>query len=100
MAIEHVVLMKFSSDTPEARLQEIYDVFPKLIGAIPGVETASLGANIRLSSSEYTHIAVVRVADRQALEAFGPHENHVAMGAMLSGIMLKALILDYETEHP
>jgi len=97
MTIHHLVCLSFDRLPEGEEFTALRARFKELIGGIPGVESANIGVNIRPDSrGQYNLAASIRFRDRAALEAFGPHPNHVASGAMMSAYGLKAVSLDFE----
>lgn len=91
--------MKLRQELPGAQLATLYREYETSFGQIPGVVGASMGANFRPTSSEFTHALVIRFADRKALEGFMTHPEHVAAGRRMQAVFSDFLILDYESER-
>jgi hypothetical protein len=97
MAVQRLVCMETLEEPDPAEIDALYARFRALIGEIPGVESVRIGRNFRPDSGRYAHGAVIRFADKAALAAFGPHPNHVAVGAFLRPLMKSVLAVDFET---
>ena len=99
MAIEHLVCMKLSKALPEQELQALYRECEAHFDKIPGVVSASMGANFYAVSSQFTHALAIRFASRKAFEEFMTHPQHIAASGRLQPLFSDFLILDYETER-
>ena len=100
MAIEHLVCMKLRHPVPEEQLQRLYRECEASFGKIPGILTASIGANWHAEPSGFSHAIVIRFEDRSKLDLFMSHPDHLAAGRLLQAVFAEFLILDYETERP
>jgi len=97
MTIHHLVCLSLDRLPEGEDLAALRAEFKQLIGDIPGVESVNIGPNFRPDSlGQFNLAAVIRFRDRNALEGFGPHPNHLASGVMMRAYGLKAVILDFE----
>jgi hypothetical protein len=99
VAVHHLVIMKLRQELPGPQLATLYRECEADFAKIPGVLSASMGANFRPSSSEFTHALVIRFADRNALEGFMIHPRHIATGRRMQTLFSDFLIFDYESER-
>ncbi len=82
----HVVCFKYKAGTTDAQKREHIARLRGLAG-LPGVVDLNAGADIVRSPRSYDTALVVTFADRAALEAYQPHQQHVPVarfGADLS----------------
>jgi len=72
----HIVLFQWkpeaSADSIEQALQALRDLKDK----IPGILDLSCGANFTDRGKNFTHALLLRLANRAALDAYGPHPEH------------------------
>ena len=96
MAVLHIALFEFKKNVEPDQRKAIHQDFCKLISQIDGVESVEIGEPFQNMNSKYTDVALVRMRDRAALEAYGPHENHQAVGKLLTPHIEDAAIIDVE----
>lgn len=77
--IEHVVLFKLKDSSPDDQKLEMLKALLKLKDQIPGILEVSAGVNFSQRAQGYTHGFTVRFTDREALERYLTHPNHVAV---------------------
>lgn len=84
MAVEHMVWIKFHEGVSGARIDEHMAGLLGLKGKIPGVIDVKVGANFTDRAKGFTHGLMVKLSDRAALAAYGPHPAHQAVAKPLS----------------
>ena len=94
MPVEHVVLLKAAPGSDPAGIAAIAPRWRELILAIPGVQSAHIGALVSPDPKGYTHMVHIRLASPEAVAAFGPHPNHLATMPLLEGKVSELLIAD------
>ena len=95
--IMHIVLFRWTDEaTPEAierTVQELVNLGSK----VPGILDISCGENFSDRAQGFTHGLVIRLANRAALEQYGPHPEHQrVVNEHISPIRADVLALDYE----
>ena len=95
--IMHIVLFKWIDEaTPEAIQQAVHALLD-LKNKVPGILEISCGANFSDRGQGFTHGLVVRLTDRAALDAYGPHPAHQKVVVKhINPIRADVLVLDYE----
>jgi hypothetical protein len=96
MAILHVVFLALKDGMESEERKRVHREFKAAIRQVPGVESVEFGQNFRPTESQFTDVAVVRLIDRDALAAYGPHEKHQEAGRLLGPYMKDVLALDLE----
>lgn len=99
MPVKHIVLMKFKADTPAEALEKASANLLALKGKVPGILDVTFGATFTHDRSQgYTHALVVDLADKAALETYGPHPEHQAVVAadLKPNFEGPPLAMDYE----
>ena len=98
-AVKHVVVFKYKPEATPAQIQQVTDAFRALATKIPGITGFEDGVN---NSPEglnqgFTHVYVLTFTDAAARDAYLPHPDHKAFGALLgkSGIFAGAFVVDY-----
>lgn len=95
--IEHIVLFRWKlSATPE-QIQQAMTALKNLKPKINGILDLSCGENFSDRSKGFTHGLVVRLKDRQTLNAYFPHPEHqVVVELYIKPILDDILSVDYE----
>ena len=95
--IMHIVLFKWTEEaTPEA-IQAAVQALRDLKDRVPGILEISCGPNFSDRGKGFTHGLVVRLMDRAALDAYGPHPDHQrVVHNHISPIRADVLAVDYE----
>jgi hypothetical protein len=99
MAVEHIVLMKLREPKPEQEVSDLLRTCEAHFDKIPGIISSSLGTNFKPIPEGYTHAILVRLKDKQALDGYLPHPEHLAAGKLLQSIFTDFVSLDYETDR-
>lgn len=95
--IEHIVLIKFSSNTTQEQKKELIRRTLLLKEKIPGIIDIQQGFNFSERSQGYEVGLTVRFQDRDALENYGPHPAHQEIVTYLKEIGLEdSIIVDFE----
>lgn len=95
--VEHLVLFRWTAEAPAEAIAQVMDELRALRGQIPGVRDLTCGENFSPRSQGFTHALVVRLEDRAALEAYGPHPAHQrVVQEFINPIRADVLALDYE----
>ncbi|MBX7165621.1 MAG: Dabb family protein [Pirellulales bacterium] len=100
--IKHAVFMRLKSDTPPAKIEQMFAVLRGLQAQIPGIEDFSGGAGCSVEGLErgHTHAFVITFADLAARDRYLPHPAHeVAKAAiieLLDGGIDGVTVMDWE----
>ncbi len=94
--VVHMVLGKPREGLGEAEQGELTGWFDSL-RSIPGVMELTWGLDFSGRGDGYTFGAVVHFADREALQRYLTHPDHLLVVNVLNRVMVKRLVLDYET---
>ncbi|MCB0089707.1 MAG: Dabb family protein [Caldilineaceae bacterium] len=95
--LRHVVLFKFKDDTTPAQVQAIEDAFRALPGKIDAIRSFEWGTDVSVEGKAdgYTHCFFVTFGDEAGRDAYLPHPDHRAFGALLRPHLDKVLVFDY-----
>ena len=96
MSVFHIVLIKWKPETSEEQIADQMAGMNALSGKIPGVERLHTGVNFSNRAKGYTHALVAQLADRAALEGYGPHPAHQALIPPFLAIAEDILAFDFE----
>ncbi|MED4228397.1 Dabb family protein [Neobacillus cucumis] len=95
--IEHIVLLKFSTNTTEEQKQELIRRTLLLKNVIPGIVDIQQGYNFSNRSQGFEIGLTVRFEDKASLEYYGPHPEHQAVFSYLKEIgLVDSIIVDFE----
>jgi hypothetical protein len=97
--LRHVVLFKFRDGTPEGQIREIEAAFSQLPEKISQIRNFEWGLN---NSPEglnkgFTHCFFLSFASEEDRDAYLPHPDHKAFGALLGPWLEDVLVVDYWT---
>jgi hypothetical protein len=97
VAIRHLVLLRFTDDTPAAERAGIEAAFAALPPQIDGIIGFEWGTNVSPEglAKGFTHAFTVTFADAAARDAYLPHPAHMAFVARLKRWLADVLVLDY-----
>ena len=96
MAIEHLVLIEQNDGVTEAQAQEVMDGIAALKDQVPGILDVKIGNNFSDRAPHISHAAVVPLADKDALAAYGPHPAHQELLKILMPMAKNITIADIE----
>lgn len=93
----HIVLFKFKDDAPRAEIEKVEKAFAALKKSISQIQEFEWGTNVSPEGKAdgFTHCFFVTFRNKADLEAYLPHPEHKKFGAMLKGLLDKALVVDY-----
>ncbi|MCO5724043.1 Dabb family protein [Robiginitalea marina] len=97
--LRHVVLFKFRDGTPQEKIREIEGAFSQLPEKIAHIRSFEWGLN---NSPEglnkgFTHCFFLTFASEEDRDAYLPHPDHKAFGALLGPWLEDVLVVDYWT---
>ena len=97
--LRHVVFFSFKEGTSEGEIQTVVDAFRDLQNKIPGIESFEWGVN---SSPEginkgLTHAFTLTFLSNEDRDAYLPHPDHKAFGAVLGPFLEDVMVVDYWT---
>jgi len=94
--VEHIVLIKLKDGVTAAQKQELIRALRGMKGRIPGMIDLSAGETFTDRHKGYTVGLVVRLADKAALERYGPHPVHVPVKELVGQLADDVIAVDYE----
>jgi hypothetical protein len=95
--IVHILLGKERAGLTDDERQELREAISRLRD-VPGVQQFSAGPNFSERSQGYQQAAVMYFSDRDALDGYLKHEQHLAVVDILNRLLPERLIADYEAE--
>ncbi|HEY8417031.1 MAG TPA: Dabb family protein [Limnochordales bacterium] len=94
--VEHIVLFKLKPGTTEVEKQTLLEKLRGLEGKIEGIVSLSAGETFTDRHKGYTIGLVVRLADREALERYGPHPEHLPVKEYVAQVCEDVIAVDYD----
>ena len=95
--LRHVVLFQFKDGTPDAKVRAIEDAFRALPARIEAMRDFEWGTDVSVEGKAdgFTHCFFVTFASAADRDAYLPHPDHTAFGALLRPHLEKVLVVDY-----
>lgn len=97
--VRHVVVFKYKPEATEAQIAEVTTAFRALKEKIPGILAFEHGINNSPEGHNkgFTHVYLLTFEDAAARDAYLPHPEHEAFGALLGrlGILEDVFVVDY-----
>ena len=94
--IKHIVMFKLK-DRNKENIQKIVDELKTLEGNIDVLRSAEIGVNFTESERSYDIVLTTEFDDRNALNAYGPHPNHLPVVEIVRSLCSGSVVVDYET---
>jgi Stress responsive A/B Barrel Domain len=95
--LTHIVIWKYRSEVEQAVREEHVARLRKLSSMIPEVESLSVGFDVLQLPRSYDTGIVVLFRDREALEAYTVHPEHVAVATLGRSISEHIASVDFES---
>ena len=83
MAVQHMVWIKFNDTVKPDRQREHLAGLRSLKDRVPGIQALALGENFTNRARGFTHGLLVTLPDRQALQTYLDHPEHLAVAKPL-----------------
>lgn len=95
--LRHVVLFQFKERTPQEKVREIEDAFRALPSKINVIQDFEWGTDVSVEglADGFTHCFFVTFGSEADRDAYLPHPDHTAFGALLRPHLEKVLVVDY-----
>ena len=94
--IKHIVMFKLK-DRNKENIEKIVDALKTLEGNIDVLRSAEIGVNFTESERSYDIVLTTKFDDRNALNAYGTHPNHLPVVETVRSLCSGAVVVDYET---
>jgi hypothetical protein len=98
--IEHVVLIKPLTGVAEADVAALRAGLARMRGLIPGIVDFVYGDNISSEGKDlgFTQGFIITFQDRNALDGYLPHPEHLAVVPLVRAVAADVLVFDVERE--
>lgn len=94
--IDHLVLFAVKEDASAADVEDLLSSLKALKEKIPGVVDFSVGEDFSGRAGDYTHAFFARFEDRDGLQEYLGHPEHLAVVEKLDAHTSGRLVADYE----
>lgn len=94
--VEHIVLFKMKPESTTEQKAELIRRLRDLAGKIEGIVSLSAGESFTDRHKGYKVGLVVRFVDKDALDRYGPHPEHVPVKEYVARVCEDVIAVDYE----
>ena len=94
--IKHIVMFKLKNKNKE-NIEKIVGALKTLEGNIDVLRSAEVGVNFTKSERSYDIVLTTEFDDLNALNAYGPHPNHLPVVETVRSLCSGSVVVDYET---
>ena len=94
--IKHIVMFKLKNKNKE-NIEKIVGALKTLEGNIDVLRSAEIGINFSESKRSYDIVLTAKFDDRNALNAYGTHPNHLPVVETVRSLCSGSVVVDYET---
>jgi hypothetical protein len=94
--IVHIALFAFKGDQSPAAISEALLAVRNMKDKVPGLIEVRCGENFSRWNEGFTHAVIVLAKDRDALERYRSHPDHVAVGKQIDAMEIKSIGFDFE----
>ena len=94
--IKHVVMFKLK-DRNKKNIDKIVNALKTLEGNIDVLRSTEIGVNFTESERSYDIVLLTEFDNRNALNAYGPHPNHIPVVEIVRSLCSGSVVVDYET---
>ena len=94
--IKHIVMFKLKNKNKE-NIEQIVGALKTLEGNIDVLRSAEVGINFAESERSYDIVLTTEFDDRNALNVYGTHPNHLPVVETVRSLCLGSVVVDYET---
>lgn len=94
--VDHLVLFAVEEDTSPEDLEDLLSSIRALEDGVGSVVDLSVGEDFSGRSGEYTHALFVRFEDRDGLQEYMEHPDHLAVVEKLGERTTGRIVVDYE----
>lgn len=94
--IEHIVLFEMKPGIDAQKEEELIQRLLALKDKIPGIVDITAGKDFSGRGGAYSIGLVVRMKDRETLQAYGPHPAHQEVVRFVEEVCASRVVIDYE----
>ena len=94
--IKHIVMFKLKERNDE-NIAKVVNSLKTLEGNIDFLRSVEVGVNFTESERNYDIALTTEFDDRNALNAYGPHPQHLPVVEIVRSLCSSSVVVDYET---
>ncbi|MDB4978922.1 MAG: Stress responsive alpha-beta barrel domain protein [Candidatus Peribacteria bacterium] len=94
--ITHIALFAWKEGVSDGQIAKALDDVRALKEKVPGLHDIRCGKNFSRWAEGYTHAVVVSAQDKDSLEAYRNHPDHVIVAKLIESMESKSLGVDFE----
>lgn len=95
--IDHLVLFTARDDASKEDLEDLLSSLRDLKNKVPGVVELTAGENFSERAGHFTHGLFARFEDREGLQGYLKHPDHLAVVERLDRLTTGRIVVDYES---
>ncbi len=95
--IDHLVLFTVNDDASPEDIEDLLSTLRGLKDSVPGVVDLSVGEDFSGRGGGYTHGLFARFENREDLQGYLKHPEHVAGVEKLDALTAGRVVVDYES---
>ncbi len=95
--VKHIVMFKLREKN-ETNMKKIIDALKSLEGNIDVLRSVEIGVDITESERSYDIVLTTEFDDREGLNAYGPHPNHLPVVDIIRPLCSASVVVDYEIQ--
>ena len=93
--VKHIVMFKLSDKTPE-NMKRAVNSLRSLEGNIEVLKSIQIGTDFLESDRSYDIVLTAEFENREGLEIYGRHENHLPVVKVMRSLCSNTAVVDYE----
>ena len=93
--VKHIVMFKLAEKTPE-NMERAVDSLKSLEGKIETLKSIEVGTDFLASERSYDIVLTAQFENREGLEIYGGHENHLPVVKIMRSLCASSVAVDYE----
>ena len=96
MPVKHVVWLKFKDEVSNERIEQHMESCRALVSSVPVVTNVECGASFTDRAGGFTHGIIVALPNRDALDTYMTHPNHIPVADALKADLADLRVMDIE----
>jgi len=95
--VKHIVMFKLTQNTPE-NMESAINALNGMQGKIESLRFLEVGRNYSSSERSYDIVLTTHFDDREGLDAYASHENHLPVIKLIKSLCASSVVVDYEMD--
>ena len=93
--VVHIVMFKFKDENKEENIEKVTSRLNALVDLIPVLKSMEVGVDINKSERAFDLSLYSTFWDKEALEDYAVHEEHLKVVELIKEVTLEAKVVDY-----